>query len=612
MVAKIVTNDGGGPVVGSITLAGAAVGTPVTCTNLNDTGVLGWTWALIDVPEPSLTLNPIPPPSHANSRVVVPDVQGHTILIRLTTYTDVGRTVVDGVDQVAIRVKFLPPLDWVIPAANETIESDTSRGWATEMNETLRDLHATLCAPFSTLIYRPAGPVSRPNEFTDFNALMAAFAASAVFTEIVIDAGTTSGTTLTLPAGAFNFDNGRGYLSGTWRDPEVGHTGIAWSAATTVTGLQFVTNGLWIGSSADSSPVFAQSVPNAYFSLGSNSGIQNLHASNAAFLSAVATTFVNLDGYNSFIYSTLGKEAVVSPVGATGSLNIYQLGDFSWISGPHAVQQSSTAHALSLHPYGFDSYVDTDAISAAISTTVNLNIGANSYGGGIWSQNAAQSLILGTYNKVNRSIDAKAAISAAGTNYATATQLPWGVSQTSTCAAGAGVRMPTAYAGNPVIHTNDGANAELLYPFSGDNLGAGVDVAITLGVGQTVHYVAHDATNWRKVGSRKQIPIAVAYAATLNLDVSAYSDFEIGALTGNCAITLINGVDGDEGLINVKQDGGGVRTVSIVAAGRTVIKSTSIASLAAALGAGAQTVYWYRFYTIDGVGYLQLSIDFLA
>jgi len=106
--------------------------------------------------------------------------------------------------------------------------------------------------------------------------------------------------------------------------------------------------------------------------------------------------------------------------------------------------------------------------------------------------------------------------------------------------------------------------------------------------------------------------LAVAYAASLNLDTSAYKDFEIGPLTGNLAITLTNGVDGSEGLINVKQDGGGVRTVSIVAAGRTVIKSTSIASLAAALGAGAQTVYWYRLYTIDGVGYLQLSIDFLA
>jgi hypothetical protein len=126
-------------------------------------------------------------------------------------------------------------------------------------------------------------------------------------------------------------------------------------------------------------------------------------------------------------------------------------------------------------------------------------------------------------------------------------------------------------------------------------------------------YIANGAGGWQLIGTSGGLGIlAVAYAATLNLDVSLYKDFEIGPLTGNLAITLTNGVDGSEGLINVKQDGGGVRTVSIVAAGRTVIKSTSIASLAAALGAGAQTVYWYRLYTIDGVGYLQLSIDFLA
>jgi len=109
-------------------------------------------------------------------------------------------------------------------------------------------------------------------------------------------------------------------------------------------------------------------------------------------------------------------------------------------------------------------------------------------------------------------------------------------------------------------------------------------------------------------------PLAVPYAASLSLDTSPQrdKDFEIGPLTGNLAITLIKGVDGAEGLINVKQDGVGGHTVSIAAAGRTVVKSTSIASLAAAVGVNAQTVYWYRFYTVNGVGYLQLSVDFLA
>ena len=106
--------------------------------------------------------------------------------------------------------------------------------------------------------------------------------------------------------------------------------------------------------------------------------------------------------------------------------------------------------------------------------------------------------------------------------------------------------------------------------------------------------------------------LAVPYAAVLTLDVSAHRDFEVGALTGNCAITLVNGADGSEGLINVVQDTTGGRTVTIAATGRTVVRSTSLGSLTALATASAQTIYWYRFHTVGAVAYLQVSMDYLA
>jgi hypothetical protein len=83
--------------------------------------------------------------------------------------------------------------------------------------------------------------------------------------------------------------------------------------------------------------------------------------------------------------------------------------------------------------------------------------------------------------------------------YAAAIQLPYGVSQTSVCAnVNDGAKFPSAKAGRIVLHANDGVQTEKLYPFSGDNLGAGVDVAITIAAGLTGFWFAIDSTNWRK------------------------------------------------------------------------------------------------------------------
>lgn len=142
MTAQIVMDAGAGPVVGSLTLLGSEVNTPVTLSNVDNTGVAGWRWEILDAPEPSPTLNPLPPASFSDTAAITPDVKGHTIIVRLTTYRDAVRTQIDGVDQQVIRVRFDPPFDWVIPAAQQSIEANEIRGWAADVNRILRETQA--------------------------------------------------------------------------------------------------------------------------------------------------------------------------------------------------------------------------------------------------------------------------------------------------------------------------------------------------------------------------------------------------------------------------------------------------------------------------------------
>lgn len=144
MTAQIVMDAGAGPVVGSIILPAVDVSTPVLLSNLNDAGILGWRWAVLDAPEESPTLNPLPPPTFANTRTIAPDVEGHTVLVRLTTYLDAAHTLIDAIDQKTIKVRFPPPFDWVIPAAGETIEADLVRGWAKEVHKSLHEANEHL------------------------------------------------------------------------------------------------------------------------------------------------------------------------------------------------------------------------------------------------------------------------------------------------------------------------------------------------------------------------------------------------------------------------------------------------------------------------------------
>jgi hypothetical protein len=74
------------------------------------------------------------------------------------------------------------------------------------------------------------------------------------------------------------------------------------------------------------------------------------------------------------------------------------------------------------------------------------------------------------------------------------------VNEISTCAnAGDVVTMMTATSGLEVIIINNGAQSCDVYPYSSDDLGAGVNTAVALAAGETVHYVAYDSTNWRSI-----------------------------------------------------------------------------------------------------------------
>ena len=103
MTASIVTDKGEGPVVGSMNLVDSEVNTAIALSNADNSGVEAWKWEIIDSPEPSILHNPLPAPVFSAVHSITPDVIGHTVLFRLTTYKDVARSQVDDIDNLGNR-----------------------------------------------------------------------------------------------------------------------------------------------------------------------------------------------------------------------------------------------------------------------------------------------------------------------------------------------------------------------------------------------------------------------------------------------------------------------------------------------------------------------------
>ena len=134
MPANITMNDGGGPTVGSII---TTLGATVSLSNFDDSGILGHQWIMKDRPiGSSAALSSVNNPTTD----FVPDVEG-TYLIELRTYTDAARTTLEGGDVQGAGVLQPGPFDWRIPAAGETTQFNSDRGWAQAREESIRDVH---------------------------------------------------------------------------------------------------------------------------------------------------------------------------------------------------------------------------------------------------------------------------------------------------------------------------------------------------------------------------------------------------------------------------------------------------------------------------------------
>lgn len=75
------------------------------------------------------------------------------------------------------------------------------------------------------------------------------------------------------------------------------------------------------------------------------------------------------------------------------------------------------------------------------------------------------------------------------------------------------VTLPSAVAGVRCVIVNNGANILQVFPASGDNLGAGVNTAGRIGIGQAVAFHAIDTTNWELTTVRPSVDIQ-AFTAT--------------------------------------------------------------------------------------------------
>lgn len=138
MTAKIVL-DSGVPVTGSIEVAASTL---VTMSNFDNTGVLGWKWELFDVPASSAS---VLSGQFSSSETVTVDLPG-TFMLRLTTYQDAARTIIDDTDEQAIGVRYSGSFLWRLPGAGETLQFDATKGWKPEVNAILAAVRSQLLA----------------------------------------------------------------------------------------------------------------------------------------------------------------------------------------------------------------------------------------------------------------------------------------------------------------------------------------------------------------------------------------------------------------------------------------------------------------------------------
>ncbi len=138
-------------VVGSNPPNGTAltIGSVVSLDNSNNGGELTYLWEFLDMPAGSLTAFSNPA---IQNPTFTPDSEG-TYLIRLTVNatlaTEATNTVIAAITQLKTGMR--------IPAAGETTEESTSRGWAENVNENLQLLDNLRADPGYVVGYAAAG-----------------------------------------------------------------------------------------------------------------------------------------------------------------------------------------------------------------------------------------------------------------------------------------------------------------------------------------------------------------------------------------------------------------------------------------------------------------------
>ena len=160
MTAQIVQNDGGGPVTGTVDNGSL---TTVSLSNLDDTGVLGWSWELMYRPQGSTASIADP---NASSSSFTADVNG-TFLVRLTTYADAARTLVNDQDEQCYAIRLGAPYAWRIPAAGEAGQYDSAAGWAPAREAAIRDIHAFLTNPDLVFVKHKRDATTAPGPSND-------------------------------------------------------------------------------------------------------------------------------------------------------------------------------------------------------------------------------------------------------------------------------------------------------------------------------------------------------------------------------------------------------------------------------------------------------------
>jgi len=139
MSAQIVM-DSGSPVTGSIEVA---AGVAVNLSNFDNTNVLGWDWQVFDKPTGSTAVLSA---QYASTSQLTGDISG-TYVLRLVTYQDAARTIIDDADEQAMAVRYAKGYPWRVPGAGETLQFSATVGWKPDANLIFDDLHDYMLRP---------------------------------------------------------------------------------------------------------------------------------------------------------------------------------------------------------------------------------------------------------------------------------------------------------------------------------------------------------------------------------------------------------------------------------------------------------------------------------